>query len=108
MPRTPRVKMKIDIVTRENKILTHGLNEKNPTIMYVSLESSYVCDIEENVNVTKFTVSPPNPFICAHTWTEQTQIPSDLHSPTPIPSTDGERRTIHSISYLHLLEYCNT
>ena len=23
-------------------------------------------------------------------WTEQAQIPSDLHSPTPIPSTDGE------------------
>ena len=32
---TPRVKMKIDIiVTKENKILTHGLNEKNPTTMY--------------------------------------------------------------------------
>ena len=31
-PGHPRVKMKIDIVTRENKILTHGLNEKNPTI----------------------------------------------------------------------------
>ena len=29
----PRVNMKIDIVIRENKILTHGLNEKNPTIM---------------------------------------------------------------------------
>ena len=25
-----RVKMKIDIVTRENKILKHDLNEKNP------------------------------------------------------------------------------
>ena len=35
-PEHPRVKMKIDmhIVTRESKILTHGLNEKNPTIMY--------------------------------------------------------------------------
>ena len=33
VPDTPRVNMKIDIVTRENKILTHGLNEKNPTIM---------------------------------------------------------------------------
>ena len=33
VPDTPRVNMKIDIVTRENKILTHGLNEKNPVIM---------------------------------------------------------------------------
>ena len=35
VPDTPRVKMKIDmhITTRENKILTHGLNEKNPAIM---------------------------------------------------------------------------
>ena len=34
VPDTPRVKMKIDIVSRENKILTHCLvNEKNPTIM---------------------------------------------------------------------------
>ena len=32
-PGHPRVRMKIDIVSRENKILTHGLNEKNPTIM---------------------------------------------------------------------------
>ena len=30
---SPQVKMKIDIVTRGNKIFTHGLNEKNPTIM---------------------------------------------------------------------------
>jgi len=33
VPDTPRVKMKTDIVSREIKILTHGLNEKNPTIM---------------------------------------------------------------------------
>ena len=33
VPNTPRVKMKIYIVTRENKILTHDLIEKNPTIM---------------------------------------------------------------------------
>ena len=32
-PGHPRVKMKTDIVSRENKILTRGLNEKNPTIM---------------------------------------------------------------------------
>ena len=32
-PGHPRVKMKTDIVPRENKILTRGLNEKNPTIM---------------------------------------------------------------------------
>ena len=32
---SPRVKMKIDIVSRENKILTRGLNEKNSVIMYV-------------------------------------------------------------------------
>ena len=40
-PPTPRVKMKIDIVTRENKILTHDLNKKNPTIMHVDLEFSH-------------------------------------------------------------------
>ena len=33
VPDTPRVKIKTDIVPRENKILTRGLNEKNPTIM---------------------------------------------------------------------------
>ena len=50
-PGHPRVKMKmkIDIVTRENKILTHDLNEKDPTIILPF-------NIEENTNVTKFTV----------------------------------------------------
>ena len=33
VPDSPQVKMKIDIVPRENKFLTHDLNEKNPTIM---------------------------------------------------------------------------
>ena len=33
VPDTPQVKMNIDIVTRENKILTHDVNEKIPTIM---------------------------------------------------------------------------
>ena len=32
-PGHPPGEMEIDIVTRENKILAHGLNEKSPTIM---------------------------------------------------------------------------
>ena len=49
--------IKIDIVSRENKILTHVLNEKNPR----TLRSCRILpfNIEENANVTKFTVSPP-------------------------------------------------